>query len=96
VEVMFHVKEQALCDRILREVVIPYLGDTQKTRFLMSSGEYLHAHEARKMVHLKNGYRFNAQEFLVSFAEGRDALASVPAAPHFLRNVTAALAKVPA
>lgn len=93
VEVMFHVKEQELCDRILREVVIPYLGDTQKTRFLMSTGEYLHAREARKMVHLKNGYHFDAQEFLVSFAEGRDVLASVPAAPHFLRTVTAVLPK---
>lgn len=96
VEVMFHVKEPELCDRILREVVIPYLGDTQKTRFLMSSGEYLRTHEARKMIHLKNGYRFNAQEFLVSFAEGREGLASVPAAPYFLRTASAAVPKAPA
>jgi polyphosphate kinase len=86
VEVMFHVKEPTLCDQILREVVTPYLGDTQKTRFLTHTGEYVRANEARKMIHAQNGHRFNAQEFLVSFAEGRDALASVPTAPLFLRN----------
>ena len=41
VEVIFHVKEPSLRDQILAEVVVPYLGDTQKTRFLTSTGEYL-------------------------------------------------------
>lgn len=86
VEVMFHVKEPTLCDQILREVVTPYLGDTQKTRFLTHAGEYVRANEGRKVIHLQNGHRFNAQEFLINFAEGRVALGSVPAAPHFLRN----------
>lgn len=96
VEVMFHVKEPELCDQVLREVVIPYLGDTQKTRFLKSTGEYIHSHEARKLMHLRNGFRFNAQEFLVSFAEGRDALASLPSTPHFLRTALAACSEVSA
>jgi len=96
VEVMFHVKEPALCDQILREVVIPYLGDTQKTRFLMSNGAYVRAQEARKLIHLRNGFRFNVQDFLVNFAEGRDALASVPEAPSFLKAMLAASAEASA
>jgi polyphosphate kinase len=93
VEVMFHVKEPALCDQILSEVVAPYLGDTQKTRFLMSNGEYVRAHQARKLLHLKNGFRFNAQEFLIGFAEGRDALTSLPAATSILKAASSAATK---
>lgn len=85
VEVMFHLKEPGLCDQILREVVTPYMRDTQKTRFLMPTGEYVRAHQARKLIHLKNGFRFNAQEFLIGFAEGRDVLASIPSAPGMFR-----------
>ena len=85
VEVMFHVKEPILRDQILAEVVVPYLGDTQKTRFLMATGEYLRANEARRLIHSRNGIRFNVQEFLVSLAEGRDDFASVPSPPSFLK-----------
>src|SRR5580658_2450007 len=90
VEVMFHVKDPVLRDQILAEVVVPYLGDTQKTRFLMPTGEYVRSHDARKLLHSKNGFRFNVQEFLVTLAEGTDGLASVPAAPRFLKAALAA------
>jgi polyphosphate kinase len=95
VEVMFHVKEPILRDQILTEVVIPYLGDTQKTRFLRPSGEYVRAQGARKLAHLRNGSHFNAQEFLVSFAEGRDGLASVPSPPRFLKVGPTVSSKIP-
>jgi polyphosphate kinase len=94
VEVMFHVKDPVLRDQILAEVVVPYLGDTQKTRFLMPTGEYVRAHDARKLLHSKNGFRFNVQEFLVTLAERTDGLASVPKAPHFLKAALAAGPKV--
>ena len=84
VEVMFHVKEPILRDQILAEVVVPYLGDTQKTRVLTPAGEYLRP-QSRRLIHSKNGSRFNVQEFLVSLAEGRDDLASVPSPPSFLK-----------
>jgi polyphosphate kinase len=84
VEVIFHVKEPSLRDQILAEVVVPYLGDTQKTRFLTSTGEYLRP-PSRRLIHSRNGSRFNVQEFLVSLAEGRDDLASVPPPPSFLK-----------
>ncbi|HEY6467049.1 MAG TPA: hypothetical protein VIY69_13710 [Candidatus Acidoferrales bacterium] len=32
VEVMFHVRDEALCERILSGVLAPYLADTAKTR----------------------------------------------------------------
>ena len=86
VEVMFHLKDPVLCDQILAEVIVPYLADTQKTRFLMPTGEYVRAHDARKLLHSKNGFRFNVQEFLVTLAEGTDGLASVPAAPRLLES----------
>lgn len=97
VEVMFHVKEPVLRDQILTEVVIPYLGDTQKTRYLLSTGEYVRSNAARRLAHLRNGTRFNVQEFLVCFAEGRDVLASVPSPPQFLKVSpnTVAIEKVP-
>jgi polyphosphate kinase len=85
VEVMFPVKDPSLRDQILAEVVVPYLGDTQKTRFLMPTGEYVRRHGARRLLHSRNGARFNVQEFLVSLAEGRDDLASVPSPPRFLK-----------
>ena len=81
VEVMFHLRDAALCRQIITEVVEPYLADTQKTRFLLPSGEYVHARDARRLLRMRNGLHFNAQEFLIGFAEGREEIRSVPPAP---------------
>ncbi|MFZ0786553.1 MAG: hypothetical protein WAM67_12225, partial [Candidatus Acidiferrales bacterium] len=88
VEVIFHLRDAALHHQILTEVVAPYLADTQKTRLLLPSGEYIRWHESPKLAHSKNGFRFNVQEFFIDFAEGREGLQSVPAAPSFLRSPT--------
>jgi polyphosphate kinase len=81
VEVMFHLRDAALCRQIFTEVVEPYLADTQKTRFLLPSGEYVHARDAHRLLRMRNGFHFNAQEFLIGFAEGREEIRSVPPAP---------------
>ena len=85
VEVIFHLRDQELHQRILTEVVTPYLADTQKTRVLLASGEYVRWHESAKMNASKNGFRFNVQQFFIDFAEGREGLQSIPAVPSFLK-----------
>jgi polyphosphate kinase len=85
VEVMFHVRDADLCRQIITEVVAPYLADTEKTRILLPGGDYVRAREAGRMSHSKNGHRFNVQEFLIDFVEGREGIESLPAAPRFLK-----------
>jgi polyphosphate kinase len=80
VEVMFHIRDAALCNQIFSEVVEPYLADTQKTRFLLATGEYVHARDARHLLNTRNGFHFNTQEFLIGVAEGREEFSSVPSA----------------
>ncbi|MGA2509799.1 MAG: polyphosphate kinase 1 [Candidatus Acidiferrales bacterium] len=85
VEVIFHVKDPALCSQIIHEVVAPYLGDTLKTRILLPTGEYVRLHAARELAHLRNGHQFNVQDFLIDFIEGRESLDSVPPLPAFMK-----------
>jgi polyphosphate kinase len=85
VEVIFHVKDPVLRSQLFSEVVAPYLADTLKTRILTSDGEYVRLRAARRPAHLRNGHHFNAQEFLIDFAEGRETADSLPGLPEFMR-----------
>jgi polyphosphate kinase len=85
VEVMFLLKNPALRDQILTQVLAPYLADTQKARFLLPSGEYVRGREARAVSLERNGFSFNAQEFLVSLVQGKKEADSLPSLPRFLR-----------
>jgi len=87
VEVMFHLRDAALCNQIFTEVIAPYLADTEKTRILLPTGDYVRGREAHAHIHARNGFRFNAQEFLIGFAEGRHALDSIPAGPSPLKLI---------
>jgi polyphosphate kinase len=87
VEVMFHIKSSELCAQILREVIAPYLADTEKTRILLPDGNYVRPRDARGFSHSRNGFRFNAQEFLVQFVQGVEKLAPMPSLPAFFRSV---------
>ena len=78
VEVMYHLRDPELCNQIFSEVLEPYLADTAKARFLLSDGRYVRAREASRLLHVRNGYDFNVQEFLIAFAEGREDLNLVP------------------
>src|ERR1700723_1307877 len=80
VEVMYHLRDPELAHQVFVEVLQPYLADTAKARFLLSDGKYIRSREATKLLHMRNGFAFNAQEFLIGVAEGRDNLQSVPAA----------------
>jgi len=83
--VIFRLRDPVLCNQIFTEVIAPYLADTLKTRVLMPDGEYVRLHEARRLAHLRNGHRFNVQEFLIDFIEGRQALDSVPPGSSFFK-----------
>jgi polyphosphate kinase len=85
VEVMFHLRSPVLCNQVVTEVVEPYLADTEKTRILLEDGDYVRATDARARKYAKDSFPFNAQEFLIGFAEGRDGLDEVPAGPGFWR-----------
>ncbi len=88
VEVIFHLRDAVLHQQILTEVVAPYLADTQKTRLLLPTGEYVRWQESAKLAHSRDGFRFNVQQFFIDFAEGRESLQSVPAPPSFLKPPT--------
>jgi polyphosphate kinase len=85
VEVMFHVRNEELCKQVFGEVIEPYLADTEKTRILLADGRYVRAGEAGSALHSRNGFRFNAQEFLIGLAEGRETIGQVPRPPSFLK-----------
>jgi polyphosphate kinase len=85
VEVMFHLRNPALCNQVVTEVVEPYLADTEKTRILLEDGLYVRATDSRALQYAKNGFHFNAQEFLIGFAEGREGLDEIPANPRFVK-----------
>ncbi len=83
VEVMFHLKSDVLREQILREVITPYLADTEKTRLLQQDGMYVRARESHKVS--RNGFRFNAQEFLLDYMQASESGPTIPAPPSFLK-----------
>jgi polyphosphate kinase len=85
VEVMFHLRNPALCNQVVNEVIEPYLTDTEKTRILLEDGNYVRATDPRAMKYAKSGFNFNVQEFLIGLAEGREGLDEIPANPRFVR-----------
>jgi polyphosphate kinase len=72
VEATFPVKEAMLRQRIRTEILEAYLADTAKARLLCSDGSYMRPE-------LPAGARvFNAQEFLIAVAEGRQNTSDIP------------------
>jgi polyphosphate kinase len=78
VEVMFHLRNPALSDQVLREVVAPYMADTEKTRYLQPDGSYLGSRDGAAASRRRKAFGFNAQEYLLGFTEGA---APMPAFP---------------
>ena len=72
VEVMFRLKDPALCHKVCKAIVAPYLADTEKARLLRADGEYVRAHGAGRAFPSSNGTRFGVQDFLIELAEERD------------------------
>jgi polyphosphate kinase len=83
VEVMFRLKDPALCRQVSSMVLAPYLADTEKARLLLPDGTYARAHRLNGAHRSRNGTRFSVQEFLMGLSEaqeGDEGLDSLPLA----------------
>jgi polyphosphate kinase len=67
-----------LRDRVRHEILEVYLADTAKTRLLQRDGSYVHARDRQRKRKGKPQPGFNAQEFLISLAEGKSSLDRLP------------------
>src|SRR6202166_354735 len=82
VEVIFPVKDALLRERVRHEILESYLADNIKARFLQKDGSYIRAWRAQGKRKPPSGpAAFSAQDFLISLAEGKQALEAIPAAP---------------
>ncbi len=73
VEVLFPVKDPLLRERVRQEILESYLGDNVKSHVLQKNGSYVPARNGlgrRKSAASLTA--FNAQEFLMSLAQGRE------------------------
>jgi polyphosphate kinase len=95
VEVMFHLRDEELCQRIFTEVLAPYLADTQKARILLPDGRYVRARQLGGRAGLshgrRNGFHFNVQEFMIALAEGSASVDAIPPLPKDIRAETSSL-----
>jgi polyphosphate kinase len=85
VEVLFPLKSPLLRDRVVHEILAAYLADNMKARFLQKDGRYLRAWQSphgRSKRPPKGAAAFNAQEFLLALAEGKETPDSIPAPIH--------------
>jgi polyphosphate kinase len=86
VEVMFPIKDERLADRLRHEILDAYLADTLKARVLTRDGSYIRAwRQSGKRRPPVPG--FNAQEFLVGLAEGKQTAPAIPVLPERKRRV---------
>ena len=91
VEVIFPLKDALLRERARREILEAYLADNVKARLLQRDGKYIRAWQTqpgKRNVRPPSGTAaFNAQEFLIALAEGKQLLDAIPApAPRRLRK----------
>src|SRR6201997_4526645 len=79
VEVTFPLKQTLLRDRVRQEILEAYLADNVKARFLLPDATYVRpwqvAQGKRKSKPTTGAAAFNAQEFLIGLAEGKQPLA---------------------
>src|SRR6201997_3277240 len=83
VEVLTPLKDVMLRDRVRQEILEAYLADNLKTRILMRDGSYRRAwqHPGSKRPTKPPTTGFNAQDFLIALAEGKQTLEGIRAPP---------------
>src|SRR6267154_59521 len=82
VEVMFPLKNPLLRDRVVHEILAAYMADNVKARFLQKDGRYLRSWQpprGRSRRPPSGRAAFNAQEFLIALAEGKESPDAIPA-----------------
>src|SRR5437588_7202671 len=94
VEVMYPVKDTLLRERVHHEILDAYLADNVKTRLLLKDGAYVrhwHIQPDKRRVNPPTGASaFNAQEFLVALAEGKQPGGVIPVPPAARRRIARA------
>src|SRR6266481_3744792 len=79
VEVIFPIKDALLRERVRHEILQSYLADNLKARVLQKDGSYIRAWQAQGKRKPPTGTAaFNAQEFLIAVAEGKQAVEAMP------------------
>jgi polyphosphate kinase len=82
VEVLFPLKDTLLRERVRHEILGAYLADNLKTRLLQKDGAYIRAWQMQGKRKPPTGPgAFNAQEFLIGLAEGKQLIDSIPVPP---------------
>jgi polyphosphate kinase len=81
VEVIFPLKDALLRERVKHEILEAYLADNIKARILQKDQNYMRVWQAQGKRNPPSGTAaFNAQEFLVALAEGKQPLTAIPMA----------------
>jgi len=89
VEVLTPLKDSMARERVRREILDVYLADNLKTRILAKDGSY---HRIWQTPGKRGGKApsgaaaFNAQEFLIALAEGKQPLQAIPTLPSATRR----------
>jgi polyphosphate kinase len=78
VEVTFPLKDTFLRERVRHEILEAYLADNAKTRILQKDGSYMRPWQIRGKRKPKESQIFNAQDFLIALAEGKQSLDAIP------------------
>jgi polyphosphate kinase len=92
VEVLTPLKDSMARERVRQEILESYLADNLKTRVLSKDGSY---HRVWQTPGKRGGKTpsgvaaFNAQEFLLALADGKQPLQSLPTAPFHRRRKNA-------
>ena len=82
VEVLFPLKDTFLRERVRHEILDVYLADNVKSRLLQKDGTYIRAWQAKGKRKPPTGPgAFNAQDFLIGLAEGKQPIDSIPVPP---------------
>jgi polyphosphate kinase len=79
VEVLFPLKDEFLRERVRQEVLGAYLVDNLKTRVMQKDGTYPRVWQTQGKRKAPTGAAaFNAQEFLIGLAEGKQTMEAMP------------------
>jgi polyphosphate kinase len=79
VEVIFPLKDALLRERVKHEILEAYLADNVKARILLKDQNYIRAWQGQGKRNPPSGSAaFNAQEFLIALAEGKQPVTAIP------------------
>jgi polyphosphate kinase len=79
VEVVFPLKDALLRERVKHEILEAYLADNVKARILLKDQNYIRVWQAQGKRNPPSGSAaFNAQEFLIALAEGKQPVTAIP------------------